>query len=83
MIINDVLNSGETFRYQLLSRMQMDCDYYLSSGKNQKHFWAGNEQNQIDTMIALWESFSEDKKPEWLTMEKIKEYENKIIKDRN
>jgi len=30
-------------------------------------------------MISLYESFEESEKPEWLTLEQIKEYESKMI----
>lgn len=75
----DVLKNDERFRYQLLGRLKSDCDYYLNTGKNAKHFWAGSGKEQIELMFALHESFSEDEKPEWLTLEQIKEYEKKII----
>ncbi len=30
-------------------------------------------------MIKLYDSFSEDEKPEWLTMDKIKEYSKEMM----
>lgn len=77
----DILNNDEKFRYQLLSRLQADCDYYLNTQKCSKHFWAGSEKEQIEIMFLLYDSFPKDKKPEWLTLEQIKEYEKKIIND--
>lgn len=64
------------FQYQLLSRMQSDCDYYLGCGeRNAKHaLWAKDESDHIAIMRELWTSFSDDKKPEWLTNERINEY---------
>lgn len=79
MDLQDILNSGSSFRYQLLSRMKMDCDYYLGNGQgSNKHLWAGNVDDQIKAMKALWNSFPEDKKPEWLSMEEIESYEAKM-----
>lgn len=76
----EILNRDETFRYQLLSRLQADCEYYLNYGnRNKKFLWSGDEKEQIELMVLLYESFSEDKKPEWLSFEQIKEYEKKII----
>lgn len=76
----ELLKSGDTFRYQMLSRMQGDCNYYLGYGnRGKKSLWAGDEKEQIETMKALWNSFPDSKKPEWLTWEEIIEYENKMI----
>lgn len=56
------------FRYMMLSRMKMDCDYYFGNGgQNPDHLWAGNEQAQIDNMVELWKTFNHDDRPEWLT----------------
>lgn len=41
--------------------------------------WAGDEKLQIEFMIKLHESFKEDEKPEWLTMDEILEYSKKMI----
>lgn len=80
MADKEILNADETFRYQLLSRLKMDCDYYLGYGnRNKKHLWAGNEKEQIETMKKLWNTFPEDGKPEWLTWDDIAQYENKLI----
>lgn len=82
MKIQDILNNDESFRYQLLGRMQSDCKYYLGNeGKSRhpKHLWAGNEKDQIEYMKAIWESFAENKKPEWLTYEEILEYEKQMV----
>ena len=70
----------EKFNYMLLSRLQMDCNYYLGNGNKYKgHLWAKDEQKQIDKMKELYNSFKEDKKPEWLTYEQILEYEKLMI----
>lgn len=68
------------FRYMLLSRLKSDCQFYLGHGNRSKnHLWAGNERYQIDNMKALWNTFSEEDKPEWLTWEDILEYEREMI----
>ena len=79
---NELLQHDETFRYMLLSRLQRDCEYYLGYGNRQdKHLWAGNVEDQIDTMITLYESFDNDKKPEWITIEEIEKYREEMLKD--
>ena len=73
-------NHQQRFNYQLLSRLQEDCRYYLGYGnRNAKQLWAGNEAFQIEKMIELWNSFDDDMKPQWLTMEQINKYASKMI----
>ena len=74
-----ILSKDEPFRYQLLGRMKMDCEYYLGNGnKNRNQLWTGNETEQIEYIKALWNSFPEEGKPEWLTYEQILEFEEKM-----
>lgn len=68
------------FRYQMLSRMKQDCDYYLGYGnRNANCLWAGDEKDQINNMKAIWDSFPEEDKPEWLTWEELIEYEKQML----
>ena len=69
MTIEEVLQHDLKFRYMLLGRLQADCEYYL-------RLWAGSEKTQIEYMTKIHDSFRENEKPEWLTMEQIKEYSN-------
>ena len=79
MDFNEILKHDDKFRYQLLSRMKSDCDYYLGNGNRYaKHLWAEDEVKHIDYMKVLWNSFGEKDKPEWLTYEQILDYEQKI-----
>jgi hypothetical protein len=81
MDMEQILNSDNTFKYQLLSRLQMDCNYYLGNGNRYaKHLWADDEKDQIETMKELWKSFSNDEKPDWLTWDDILEYEKEMVK---
>lgn len=67
------------FRYMMLSRMKMDCDYYLGYGNhNANQLWAGDETSQIENMKALWHTFQEEDKPEWLTWEELCKYAEKM-----
>lgn len=66
--MQDLFNHDDTFRYQLLDRLRLDCKYYLGHGnRNAKNLWAGNEEKQIEAMKTLWHSFTEENKPEWIT----------------
>ena len=76
------LESEPKYRYMLLSRMKQDCEYYFGNGnKNPNNLCASNERDQIDEMKALWNSFSDEDKPEWLTWEEILDYENRMCGD--
>ncbi|RQR65645.1 hypothetical protein DIE18_04135 [Burkholderia sp. Bp9125] len=66
------------FNYQVLGRLQQDCDYYLGHGNRaKKHLWAGDEAAQIAKMKEIYEGLSE--KPEWLTLEQIAQYEAAMV----
>ena len=74
-IIDRVLHRDMVFRYQLLGRLQTDCEYYLNYGnRNIKRLWAGNVNLQIKLMVELYNSFKEDEKPQWLTRDEIIAY---------
>ena len=80
MTKEEVLQHDKKFRYMLLSRMQSDCEYYLNYGnRNPKRLWAGDEQRQIEYMILLHDSFKEDEKPQWLTMDEIIDYQKRML----
>ena len=62
-----------TFLYQLLSRLLADCEFYLNHGlRNSKHLWALDETDHINEMLSIYMYLKI--KPEWLTLEQIKEY---------
>ena len=72
------LNDREQFNYQLLGRLQQDCEYYLGFGnRNKKRLWAGNEIEQIQKMKELYSGFLE--KPLWITLEDIARYEAAMV----
>lgn len=66
----------ESFRYQMLDLLRSDCNYYLGYGNRSSNaLWArGNEAGQILHMVALYQSFPDDKKPEWLTADDIESF---------
>lgn len=71
----------DSHKYMLLDRMKQDCNYYLGNGNHlKKYLWAGDEKEHIEDMKALWNSFPDDAKPEWLTLEQIEEYEKQMLK---
>ena len=79
MTIEEILKCEKSFRYQLLSRLKADCLYYLGNGERcKKHLWAGDEATQIAYMKALYNSFLDDVKPEWISMEDINSFEKQF-----
>lgn len=67
--------SANKFDYQLLSRLQADCEYYIKH-PHDKHLWAGGVQEQIDKMRELYDKVPA--KPEWLSSEDIDRYEQRM-----
>lgn len=77
MLTTDLtVGHDDKFRYQMLDRLRSDCKYYLGHGNRSANaLWArGNEAGQILHMVALYQSFSDDKKPEWLTADDIESF---------
>ncbi|MFV0599259.1 MAG: LPD11 domain-containing protein [Bacteroidales bacterium] len=64
------------FNYQLLSRLQLDCNYFLGYGNgSERHLWAGSVDAQIEKMRELLDGLDESEKPEWITKNDIDNYE--------
>lgn len=75
---NPFIRSPRERDYMLLSRLQMDCGYYINrSGCSKNSLWS-----DIDTILNEMEkilnSFSKDEKPEWLTDQQFTELKNKV-----
>ena len=70
-------NQKQEKEYGLLSRLKSDCDYFLGNGNgNEKDLWAHSVDKQIDKMRELYNQLEE--KPEWLTLEDIDSYEQRM-----
>ena len=46
------------------------------------HLYYKSVEKHCNEMEKLWNSFAEDEKPEWLTMEQIKEYREQMLNAR-
>ena len=69
--------SGHADEYRLVGRLKADCDYFLGAGgRAEKNLWAGNVREQIAKMRELYALLPE--KPEWLTMEDIDRYAQRM-----
>lgn len=67
------------FEYMMLSRLEMDCKYFLGNeNKNKKHLKDGSITSHIEEMKELYNDFPNDKKPEWITLEDIENYEKEM-----
>lgn len=69
----------DRFNYMMLSRLQMDCEYYLGYGrKYAKVLWANDEQKHIDEMKRLYYDMPYHQRPQWLSETKLKYYAKKM-----
>ena len=74
-----ILSWDFAFRRRMLSRMHMDCGYFLGYGKRcEKYLWAKNVEDQIEYMKEIWYSLPDEEKPEWMTFDDILEYEKRM-----
>lgn len=72
-------NTNLEYNYMLLDRLRSDCEYFLGYGNgSERHLWAGNIDEQIAKMKELYNSFTDDQKPEWITMDDINNYEKEM-----
>lgn len=75
-LYNYILERDLQFKYMLLSRMKQDCKYFLGYGnRSEKCLWAENVSEQIKVMKMIHNSFPDDEKPEWLSMNDIETLE--------
>lgn len=69
--------------YKLLGRLKSDCDYFLGYGNAYEgYLYFMNIEKHCDEMEKLWKSFEDYDKPEWLTLEQINEYREKMLDKR-
>lgn len=62
--------------YMLLSRYQMDLDYFFGFGRqNENRLFFLNIDEHIKETRKLWDSLAV--KPEWLTESQLVDYENR------
>lgn len=71
-------DNPQKHKYMMLGRLQSDCDYFLGNGKgSEKVLYYDSIEEHISEMKKLWNEL--DVKPEWLSMEDINEYEEKML----
>lgn len=81
MGIDRIKRSSPEFLYQLLGRMQSDCDYYLGyGGRYAGHLWALDEREHIETMRNIYRHLCEiGGAPDWISMEDINAYAEQML----
>ena len=81
-VSTDLVGSDSEFRYRLLSRCIQDCKYFLGCGSRfSKYLWGCCVENHIQAMRILWDSFSDDEKPEWTSLEEIERFSKKMLEE--
>lgn len=81
-VATDLVGSDKEFRYRLLSRCIQDCKYFLGYGSRfSKYLWGCCVESHIQAMHILWDSFSEDEKPEWTSLEEIETFGKKMLEE--
>jgi len=79
MKFREIFENDDKHSYMMLSRLQQDNDYFLSSPEiSEKVLWAGNVKDQIKEMEKLYKSLKD--KPEWLSDKDIAKYKKNMIK---
>ena len=81
-IVADVVQkeSPQKDQYALLNRLQRDCEYFLGHrNRFVGHLYYDSVEKHIEEMKKLWNCLR--LKPEWLSMQEIEEYENKMLND--
>lgn len=63
--------------YMMLKRLRSECDNYLCTGDVYNLYYRA-VGSQIDEMKRIYNSFSEEEKPEWINLDDIKDYEGKM-----
>ena len=73
-------NTNLEYKYMLLDRLKQDCKYFLGNGNgNAEHsLWAKDIDEQIEKMKEIYNSFSEEEKPDWITLEDIDNFEKRM-----
>lgn len=75
---DDIRSSGDRYTYMMLDRLRSDAEYVLGEGKGaiNQLWYNGDPKKHIALMKDLHNGLKD--KPEWLSMEKINEYEKKF-----
>ena len=71
-------NPGK-YDYMMLDRLRTDCEYFLGNGNGYLgHLYYKDIDKHIEEMKKIYESFSNEEKPEWMSLEDIDNYKQKM-----
>lgn len=60
----------------MLDRLRSDCDYFLNNGNGfLEHLYYKDVDKHIEEMKRIYNSFSEEEKPEWINLKDIENYQ--------
>lgn len=66
--------------YRLLARLKQDCEYFWGNGhRYEGHLYYLSAEKHCAEMEMLWNSFSDEDKPEWLTLDQIQDYRTRMV----
>lgn len=67
------------YNYMMLDRLRMDCDYFLGNGNGfAGHLYYKDVDKHIEEMKKIYNSFSEEEKPEWINLKDIDNYKTQM-----
>lgn len=67
------------FDYRMLSQLKNDCEYFIhQSGGCLKYLYNCNVKDHIDKMKKIYNSFSKNQRPQWISMGDILRYEQQM-----
>lgn len=77
-----------SFDYMMLDRLRGDIEAYLNKPgdcryQNKSQIWGQDTEVLVKEMRKLWDKIPADIKPEWLTEEKLKDYETAVTNENN
>lgn len=67
------------YKYMMLDRLRTDCNYFLGNGNGfLGHLYYKDIDKHIEEMKKIYNSFTEEEKPDWISLEDIENYKEKM-----
>lgn len=77
----DEIENPRKYDYMMLDRLRSDCDYFLGNGNGfVGHLYYKDVNRHIDEMKKIYNSFTEEEKPDWISLEDIDKYQENMLK---
>lgn len=78
-IFKEERENPRKFDYMTLDRLRTDCEYFLGNGNGYLgNLYYKDVDKHIEEMKKIYESFSNEEKPEWISLEDIDNYKQKM-----